>query len=82
MTRDRAVQRAYLALLLAILDGECEQRLHDLLCTVDDPHLALEVAHHAAHRMVDSIDPGDHAEMHADIAAELLGLAGANDDEA
>jgi len=72
---DQAAHRSYLALLLAVLDGQCDQRAHDLLCTTD-PHHAADVAHHAAHRLVDSMDQADHPEMRADIAAELLHLAG------
>lgn len=68
--------RAALALMVAVLDGDCDQRLHELLCVDDDPHLALRAAHHLAHLMVGSIDPDDHVEMRADIAAELLERAG------
>lgn len=70
------VHRAYLALLLAVLDGDCEGRAHELLCRDDDPHFALEVAHHACHKMVASFDLADHAEMRGDLMDELLELAG------
>lgn len=73
---DLDVHRAYLALLLAVLDGDCQGRVHELLCHPDDPHFAVKVAHHAAHKMVASIDQADHPEMRADVAAELLELAG------
>ena len=72
---DLDVHRAWLALLAAVLDGDCDQRVHELLCHDDDPHHALEVAHHAAHKMVNSIDLQDHPAMRADLAAELLELA-------
>ncbi|MDZ5441753.1 hypothetical protein U2F26_03275 [Micromonospora sp. 4G57] len=72
---DQQTHRTYLALLLAVLDDDCDQRTHQLLCHTADPHHAADVAHHAAHRMVASIDPTDHAEMRADIAHELLQLA-------
>jgi len=39
----------------------------------------LVVAHHAAHKMVDSIDVEDHGAMREDLAAELLDLAGGED---
>ena len=68
--------RAALALMVAVLDGDCELRLHELLCAADDPHLVLRAAHHLAHLFVGSIDPEDHAEMRADLAAELLQRAG------
>ena len=68
--------RAALALMVAVLDGDCDTRLHELLCVDDDPHLALRAAHHLAHLMVGSIDEEDHPEMRADIAAELLQRAG------
>lgn len=73
---DQQTHRTYLALLLAVLDDQCDQRTHQLLCRTDDPHHAADVAHHAAHRLVDTINPADHPEMRADIAAELLHLAG------
>ena len=76
MTTEADVHRSYLALLLAVLDRSCDQRAHELLCRDDDPHFAVEVAHHAAHKMVDSIDQGDHGAMREDLAAELLDLAG------
>lgn len=76
---DLAVARARLALLVAVLDGDCDQRAHDLLCPPDRPHLALEVAHRLAHDLVASIDHEDHAEMRANIAAELLALAAEDD---
>ena len=68
--------RAALALMVAVLDGDCDQRLHELLCVADDPHLALRAAHHLAHLFVGSIDAEDHAEMRADLAADLLQRAG------
>ncbi|MEU6208195.1 hypothetical protein ABZ814_32000 [Micromonospora musae] len=73
--RDQQTKRTYLALLLAVLDGDCDQRTHQLLYHTSDPHHAADVAHHAAHTMVDSIDPTDHTEMRADVADELLQLA-------
>ncbi|TYB97130.1 hypothetical protein FXF53_20515 [Micromonospora sp. WP24] len=76
--RDHQAHRTYLALLLAVLDGDCDQRTHQLLCHTD-PHHAADVAHHAAHTMVNSIDPADHDEMRADITTELLHLAGTDD---
>jgi len=79
MAADTDAHRGYLALLLAVLDGDCDARAHELLCRDDDPHYALEVAHHAAHKMVDSIDVEDHGAMREDLAAELLDLAGGED---
>lgn len=75
---DLDTHRAYLALLLAVLDGECETRTGGILRTGTHPRLAERVAHHAAHKMVLAIDPEDRAEMRADIAAELLTLAAEN----
>lgn len=69
------IHRAYLALLVAALDGDCDARVHELLCRDDNPHFALEVAHHAAHKLVASFDHEDHHEMRADLAAELHDLA-------
>lgn len=66
------VHRTYVALLLAVLDQD-DGRAQLLLA---DGALAVRVAHYAAHNVVASIDPGDHAEMRADIAADLLELAG------
>lgn len=79
-TRETQVHRAYLALLVAVLDDKCDARVHDILCVADDPHLALEVAHYAAHEMVGSIRPEDHVEMRADVAAELFMLAAGDAD--
>lgn len=76
MTAEDDVHRAWLALLVAVLDRSCDDRAHQLLCHQDDPHFALEVAHHAAHQMVASIDQADHGQMREDLAAELLDLAG------
>ncbi len=73
---DPDVHRAYLALLVAVLDGHCDTRAHDLLCDQDDPHYAVRVAHHAAHQLVASVDQADHPAMRQDLAAELLALAG------
>lgn len=73
---DRDVHRARLALLVAVLDGDCGQRCTDLLHRDDRPGFALDVAHDLAHLIVAGIDPGDHAEMRADLVAELLDLAG------
>ena len=78
-TWDAGVHRAYLALLLAVLDGDCDQRVHELLCREEDPHFAIRVAHHFAHRFVRIVHAVDHeepCEMRDDIAAELLDLAG------
>ena len=44
------VHRGYLAMLLAVLDGDRQQRAHDLLCRDDDPHFAIKVAHVMAHK--------------------------------
>ena len=73
------VHRTRLALLVAVLDGDCQQRVHDLLCDPGAPHLAVEVAHRLAHDLVASIDRDDHGAMRDDLAAELLHLA-ADDD--
>lgn len=73
---DLAVHRATLALLVAVLDDECDDRAHALLCDGDDPHLPIHVAHQLAHDLVAMIDQEDHGEMRTDIAAELLQLAG------
>ena len=74
---ERVVRRTALALLLAVLDGECDARVVDLLCGRQaDPLLAVRVAHRLAHNLVAAVDVDDHQEMRDDIAAELLGLAG------
>jgi hypothetical protein len=73
---DPEVHRAALALYVAVLDGACDERAHELLCRADDPHFAVTVAHHLAHKFVDSIDAEDHDEMREDLAAELHRLAG------
>lgn len=79
---DNQVHRVRLALLVTVLDGQCDDRAHDLLCDPAHPHLAVEVAHRLAHCVVDLVDECDHAEMRADIAAELLKLADEGGDEA
>jgi hypothetical protein len=63
------VHRAYLALLLAVLDGD-DQRAHAIINTTTDP---AELAHYAAQKMVASIDTEDHPDMRADLLAELEG---------
>lgn len=75
---ERVVRRTALALLVAVLDGECDARVVDLLCGRQaDPLLAVRVAHRLAHLLVvAAVDVDDHQEMRDDIAAELLGLAG------
>lgn len=66
-TTDPDMHRPYLALLLAILDND-DHRAHAIITTCGAP---AELAHYAARKMVTSIDPADHDEMRADIAAEL-----------
>lgn len=64
------VHRAYLALLIAELDGDHE-RAHAILHRDGDPGFATKVAHYAAHKMVSSVEVGDRVEMRADLTAEL-----------
>jgi hypothetical protein len=78
-TDNAAVHRAKLALLVAVLDGDCDLRVHDLLCRSDDPHFAVLVAHRIAHDYTDAIDAADHAEMRTDIVAELHEIAAGGD---
>jgi hypothetical protein len=69
------VHRAALALLAAVLDGSCDDRVHVLLCRADDPHFAVAVAHHLAHIQVAGIPQAEHGVMRAELAEELIELA-------
>jgi hypothetical protein len=80
-----AVRRARLGLLAAVLDGE-PRRATGLLWPVGDFHLASDVylalgratvvALELAYQVVEGVDPTERAAMRADLAAELLELAG------
>ena len=72
---DIEIRAAVLAVILAVLDHECDDRVHDL-CEHPDPHYAARVAHALAHVYVDGFDADSHDDMRADLAAEALALRG------
>lgn len=70
-----AVLRAAHALLLAVVEEECDARVHDLLCSSDTtPGFLIEVAHTLAHFYVESFGHG-HEQMRADLIEDLHRLA-------
>ena len=62
--------RAYLALLLAAIDGD-DERAHAVIAATDPVRLA----HYVAHRLVHIFDEGEHPQMRSDLEAELHGGA-------
>jgi hypothetical protein len=73
---DVEVNRACLALLAAVLDGDCQARALALLCREGDPHFAVRVAHQLAHVQVEAIPRGERAQMRAELDEEMRELAG------
>jgi hypothetical protein len=72
---DIAVKRAAHAILLAVLDEECDKRIHNILCSTDTtPAFLIQVAHELAHYYVDSFGHG-HEQMRADLIEDLHRLA-------